>query len=130
MYTCACESTCIGTTHGVASSGPLEIDDANKIARVMSALATASRVRILASLRIQPRTVGELASTLAMEQPAVSHQLRLLRDLGLVLGERQGRTVTYRLYDSHVAALVAEALQHLEHRAARTPDRVKARNAR
>jgi hypothetical protein len=50
-----------------------------------------------------------------MEQPAVSHQLRILRDLGLVLGSRTGRHVIYALYDPHVATLVDEALRHIAH---------------
>jgi DNA-binding transcriptional ArsR family regulator len=50
-----------------------------------------------------------------MEQPAVSHQLRVLRDLGLVVGNRNGRHVVYDLFDSHVAALIDEALRHIEH---------------
>lgn len=50
-----------------------------------------------------------------MEQSAVSHQLRLLRAMGLVTGSRQGRSVIYRLYDSHVAMLLDEAVYHIEH---------------
>lgn len=88
----------------------------------MAALATASRVRILASLREQPSTVGDLATLLEMEQPAASQQLRMLRDLGLVVGKRDGRNVVYRLYDSHVIALVDEALRHIEHFSTRSPD--------
>jgi len=81
----------------------------------MSALATPSRVRILGRLRERPCTVGELADAVEMEQPAVSHQLRILRDLGLVQGSRDGRHVIYGLYDSHVASLLDEALRHIEH---------------
>ena len=50
-----------------------------------------------------------------MEQPAVSHQLRVLRDLGLVVGTRSGRSVVYGLFDSHVASLIDEALRHIDH---------------
>ena len=50
-----------------------------------------------------------------MEQPAVSHQLRVLRDLGLVIGNRSGRNVVYGLFDSHVASLIDEALRHIDH---------------
>ena len=50
-----------------------------------------------------------------MEQPAVSHQLRLLRTLGLVSGDRTGRNIVYRLYDNHVAQLLDEAIYHIEH---------------
>ena len=50
-----------------------------------------------------------------MSQPAVSQQLRVLRHLGLVVGERRGRYVVYELHDDHVAALVDEAVHHVEH---------------
>jgi DNA-binding transcriptional ArsR family regulator len=88
----------------------------------MSALATPSRVRILGRLREGPCAVGDLAVAVEMEQPAVSHQLRILRDLGLVLGSRSGRHVIYGLYDSHVATLLDEALRHIEHLRAGTAD--------
>ncbi len=50
-----------------------------------------------------------------MEQSAVSQQLRVLRHLGLVLGERDGRQVIYVVHDDHVRALVREAVSHTEH---------------
>jgi len=105
----------MGFAHGVSSSTPVTADDARRVARVMSALGTPSRVRILGRLRESPCSVGELALAVEMEQPAVSHQLRILRDLGLVLGSRTGRQVIYALHDSHVATLLDEALRHIEH---------------
>jgi DNA-binding transcriptional ArsR family regulator len=105
----------MGFAHGVSSSTPVSAQDARHVARVMSALATPSRVRILGRLREAPCTVGELALAGEMEPPAVSHQLRILRDLGLVVGSRNGRHVTYGLHDSHVATLLDEALRHIEH---------------
>lgn len=59
--------------------------------------------------------MGELAATVGIEQSAVSHQLRLLRRLGLVIGERQGRQIIHGLHDSHVGVLLAEAIYHVEH---------------
>jgi len=112
----------MGFVHGVSSSTPVSAQDARHVARVMSALATPSRVRILGRLREGPCAVGELALAVGMEQPAVSHQLRILRDLGLVEGSRNGRHIIYGLYDSHVATLLEEALRHIEHlRAAGDP---------
>ena len=105
----------MGFAHGVSSSTPVTADDARQVARIMSALATPSRVRILGRLREAPCSVGELALAIEMEQPAVSHQLRILRDLGLVVGSRNGRHVIYGLYDPHVATLLDEALRHIEH---------------
>jgi DNA-binding transcriptional ArsR family regulator len=88
---------------------------AQDIARLMGALGTASRVRILARLRVGACAVGELSTELEMEQPAISHQLRVLRDMGLVVGTRSGRSVIYGLFDSHVASLIDEALRHIDH---------------
>jgi DNA-binding transcriptional ArsR family regulator len=88
---------------------------AGVVATTMHALATPSRVLILDRLRAGPCAVGELVDALGMEQSAVSHQLRVLRELGLVVGERQGRRVLYALYDPHVGELVAEAIGHAEH---------------
>lgn len=62
-----------------------------------------------------PHTVGELGVVLEMEQSAVSHQLRLLRHLGLVVGRRRGRNVVYALHDRHIATLLDEAIGHTEH---------------
>jgi DNA-binding transcriptional ArsR family regulator len=105
----------MGHDHGVSASTPVGVEAAQHVARVMGALATPSRVRILACLRRGPCTVGELTAALGMEQPAVSHQLRILRDLSLVTGSRSGRHVVYDLYDHHVAMLLDEALRHVAH---------------
>jgi DNA-binding transcriptional ArsR family regulator len=50
-----------------------------------------------------------------MEPSAVSHQLRLLRHLGLVSGHREGRSVIYALHDDHVGQVLQEAIAHVEH---------------
>lgn len=93
----------------------LSADDARQVAQTMQALATPSRVRILACLRDAPSAVSDLAEAVEMEASAVSHQLRLLRHLGLVVGERVGRQVIYALHDEHVATLLDEAFSHTEH---------------
>ncbi|MGI8903215.1 MAG: ArsR/SmtB family transcription factor [Solirubrobacteraceae bacterium] len=81
----------------------------------MQALATPSRVRILGRLREGDCPVTDLAAAVEMEPSAVSHQLRILRHLGLVVGRRSGRRVIYALHDDHVAALLNEAVFHTEH---------------
>jgi len=105
-------------SHGVegrTARGPISADDAELVAEVMQALATPSRVLILAELREQSQSVSELVAAVGMQQSAVSHQLRLLRELGLVIGARDGRRVVYSLYDDHVALLIDQAVNHLEH---------------
>jgi DNA-binding transcriptional ArsR family regulator len=93
----------------------LDSGTARVVAETMQALATPSRVRILSRLGAGPCAVGELALEVAMEQSAVSQQLRVLRHLGLVVGERRGRSVIYALHDEHVGVLLAEAVAHSEH---------------
>jgi DNA-binding transcriptional ArsR family regulator len=90
-------------------------ETAELVADIIQALATPSRIRILSALAQGPRSVSELTAQLDMEQPAVSQQLRVLRDSGLVTGERRGRRVIYTLHDRHVAKLLRQALAHAEH---------------
>jgi DNA-binding transcriptional ArsR family regulator len=105
--------------HGAADNTvprkPLDAAGATKVATTLQALATPSRLLILARLREGPMPATELAHAVGMEQSACSHQLRLLRNLGLVTGTRQGRSVVYALYDDHVAELLDQALYHVEH---------------
>ncbi|MFI6698871.1 ArsR/SmtB family transcription factor [Streptomyces sp. NPDC050509] len=105
--------------HGVderaTPTGHLDADSAATIAATLQALATPSRLMILTRLRQSACGVTELAEAVEMEQSAVSHQLRLLRALGLVTGVRQGRRIVYSLYDNHVARLLDEAVYHIEH---------------
>jgi len=85
------------------------------VAATLQALAAPSRLHILARLQEGPCSVGDLADAVDMEASACSHQLRLLRNLGLVTGERHGRSIIYALYDNHVAELLDQALYHVEH---------------
>jgi DNA-binding transcriptional ArsR family regulator len=105
-------------SHGVrgqATQTSIDQTTARQVADTMQALAAPSRVRILARLREAPCSVNELAEAVGMEQSAVSHHLRLLRHLGLVVGEREGRRTIYELHDEHVGVLLAEAVYHVEH---------------
>jgi DNA-binding transcriptional ArsR family regulator len=97
---------------------------ADSVADAMFALSTPSRVRILGLLRERPHSVGELTEAIGMEQSAVSHQLRVLREHRLVVAERKGRRRVYALHDEHVASLLDEALSHVAHLALPAKQRV------
>src|SRR5256885_5985652 len=115
--------------HGVqgqSQAGEVDAAVAREVAQTMQALATPSRVRILARLRRSPCAVGELAEAIDMERSAVSQQLRVLRHLGLVVGEQHGRSVVYALHDSHVADLLDQAVFHIEHLRLGYPERITA----
>jgi len=100
---------------GRVAASALDLTTAKAVATTLQALATPSRLLILAHLQKGPSTVGDLTAAVGMEQSAVSHQLRLLRNLGLVDGQRDGRRIIYRLYDDHVAELIEQAIYHAEH---------------
>src|SRR3954454_9852230 len=133
--TCASVQLCWGfMAHGRTHRSPedLDADFAGVVAETMQALAAPSRVRILGRLHAGPCSVNELAQAVGMESSAVSHQLRLLRHLGLVVGRRDGRRVVYDLYDDDVGELLEHAISHAEHvraglgRTARAVDLVRA----
>jgi ArsR family transcriptional regulator, nickel/cobalt-responsive transcriptional repressor len=107
-------SVVVGERHDVEAayrSG----ETARVVADTMQALATPSRVRILSRLAAGPCSVGELAGDVELAPSAVSQQLRLLRHLNLVVGDRQGRQIIYALHDDHIGALVEQAVSHAEH---------------
>lgn len=80
---------------------------------LLGCMAHPVRLAVLDRLhRTGPACVSELGSELGVEQSALSHHLRQLRDSRLVVGERHGRRVVYRLMDEHVGCLVDDALKH------------------
>ncbi len=93
----------------------LDAATAESVADTLSALTAPSRLLILSQLRERPANVTELTETTGLEQSAVSHQLRVLRSLGLVTRQRSGRSTIYSLYDQHVASLLDEAVFYAEH---------------
>jgi len=105
-------------SHGVdGRSGAAQVDAdlARAVAEQMQVLAAPSRVLILARLKEGPCSVGDLAEAVEMQPSAVSQQLRQLRHLGLVVGERRGKHIIYGLHDAHVAELLDQAVFHVEH---------------
>jgi DNA-binding transcriptional ArsR family regulator len=94
---------------------PLTDTSAAALAETFKVLGDATRVRILDALSRSELCVHDVALRVGISESAVSHQLRLLRALGLVTGRRDGRRVVYRLYDDHVAQLLDQAVHHIEH---------------
>ena len=89
--------------------------EAEAISELMQALATPSRVRLLYALRNGEASVNELAVLAEVTPSATSQQLRILRHLRFVATRRDGRSILYRLHDGHVAALLDEVRNHLDH---------------
>jgi DNA-binding transcriptional ArsR family regulator len=94
---------------------PLGDAEAEELAQALRAFGSASRLRLLWALTGGEQTVAALAAAVGMEQSAVSHQLRLLRQQRLVAVRRDGRHAHYRLYDHHLPDLLAALRHHREH---------------
>jgi ArsR family transcriptional regulator len=80
--------------------GVLDADEATHTAGLLAALADPVRLRIVSMLAAAPEGEAcgcELEAPLGLAQPTVSHHLRILREAGLVVGERRGRWVHYSL---------------------------------
>ena len=102
---------------GSARSSLTDQDTPSVIADAMFALSAPSRVQILGCLLDGPLAVGEITARLGMEQSAVSHQLRVLREAELVRAERHGKHRLYKLSGNAVRELLTAA----RHLAAQSP---------
>ena len=90
-----------------------------RLAGLFAALGDTTRARILLALTGGELCVCDLSEVAGVSESAVSHQLRLLRDLHLVSWERDGKRAVYRLADDHVRDLIAIGLLHAEEGEAR-----------
>jgi DNA-binding transcriptional ArsR family regulator len=84
------------------------------LAETFQVLGDPTRVQIVWLLAQAEHRVGELAEKLSMSQPAVSHHLRVLRQLKLVKFRKTGRISFYALDDLHIERLLLEGLEHVE----------------
>lgn len=85
-----------------------------EIAQVFQVLGDPTRVRIVFALSNAELCVCDLALLLGLSVSATSHQLRFLRNLGLVTFRKEGRLVYYTLSDAHVERLLNDAVAHFE----------------
>ncbi len=81
-----------------------------------------TRARILYALGRRSLCVGDLALLVEGTHSAVSHQLRLLRERGMVRSRREGNVVYYALSDPHLSVLFREAEHHADHARQNLPD--------
>ena len=81
---------------------------------LLRALAAPVRIAIVLQLRDGSQCVHDLVDALLLPQPLISQHLRVLKEAGVVHGERRGREVVYSLVDDHLAHIVLDAVAHAE----------------
>ncbi len=72
-----------------------------------------TRIRILYVLMCSEMCVCDIASLLGMTQSAISHQLRVLKQMELVKNRREGKTIFYSLADGHIKSILSQGLEHI-----------------
>lgn len=72
-----------------------------------------TRIKILYALSQSELCVCDIATLLQMGQSAISHQLRVLKQMRLVKFRREGKTVFYSLSDGHIQTILAQGMEHI-----------------
>ncbi|MBM3423687.1 MAG: helix-turn-helix transcriptional regulator [Chlorobi bacterium] len=84
-----------------------------ELAQLFKVLGDNTRIRILDALYLSELCVCDITALLGMNQSAVSHQLRVLRDARIVKSRKQGKNVLYSLDDEHISGLVRMGSEHV-----------------
>lgn len=85
-----------GNGHAFAGNGMHGLDG-RQMTKVFKALSDGTRQEILRLLESQQHTVGEIVGNFQLSQPTISRHLSVLKEADLVLDQRQGQNVIYRL---------------------------------
>jgi DNA-binding transcriptional ArsR family regulator len=94
----------------------LDASDAESLAHRFKLLADPGRLAIIyALLEVGEMCVCDIAAASGASESATSHQLRQMRFGGLVRSRKEGRTVYYRVADTHVRLLLDVAVEHYLH---------------
>lgn len=84
-----------------------------ELAEFYKVFGDSTRIRILYVLLQREVCVCDLAEILAMSQSAISHQLRVLKQMKLVKNRREGKTVFYSLADGHIQTIISQGMKHI-----------------
>lgn len=93
----------------------LSKEETAKLSEIFKAMGDETRVNMVHALARQELCVCELSEIVKMSQSAVSHQLRVLRNLRLVKRRKEGKQVYYSLDDEHIVTIFTQGLEHIRH---------------
>ena len=83
------------------------------LAELFKVFGDSTRIKILYVLFESEMCVCDIAQLLTMNQSAISHQLRVLKQSKLVKYRRDGKTVFYSLADGHVRTILGQGMEHV-----------------
>lgn len=107
-------------THHVHENLVHQIEDGMPSEEMMQDLAEfykvfgdVTRIKILCILFQSELCVCDLAEVTGMTQSAISHQLRVLKQMKLVKNRREGKIVYYSLADGHIQSILNQGMEHI-----------------
>lgn len=89
-------------------------EELQDLADFFKVFADATRLKILYVLLSTEMCVYDIAMVLGISQSAISHQLRVLKQMDLVKNRRDGKTIFYSLADAHIVTILSQGLDHIE----------------
>jgi DNA-binding transcriptional ArsR family regulator len=95
-------------------SSILDEHSAAHVAELFRAFSDTSRVQIMSALVNGEKNVNTLADLVGISESAVSHHMRGLRQMRLVVARKDGKEVYYRVEDPHIIALFQQGVRHIQ----------------
>ncbi len=89
-------------------------EEMQDLAEFFKVFGDPTRLKILYVLLCSEMCVYDIANLVGMSQSAISHQLRILKQMDLVKNRRDGKTIYYSLADSHIVTILSQGLDHIE----------------
>lgn len=83
------------------------------LAELFKIFGDSTRIKILYELSKGEMNVSDIALALNMNQSAISHQLRVLKNSKLVKNRREGKAIYYSLADDHVETIINQGMEHI-----------------
>ncbi|MGN0432520.1 MAG: ArsR/SmtB family transcription factor [Lachnospiraceae bacterium] len=102
------------TTHKEIDETMPPEEEMQDLAEFFKVFGDSTRLKILYILKCSEMCVLDIAKLLSMTQSAISHQLRVLKQMDLVKNRREGKTIFYSLADSHIVTILSQGLDHIE----------------
>jgi len=110
-----CDLVCVNRKKVAAARKAMKPDATLfRLAQTFKVLGDPTRTKIISALLEGDLCVCELAVLIGISQSAVSHQLRVLRNMNLVKYRKVGRVAYYSLDDEHISSILSAGLRHVE----------------
>ena len=90
-----------------------EKETLDAIAELFKGFADPTRVHILSLLAQEELCVTDISEKVALSQSAISHQLRILKQMQLIKFRRDGKNILYSLADDHVKTILDQGIEHV-----------------